>query len=142
MEAIEGGCLCGAVRYKATAKPLMTRACWCRTCQYFAAGSATINLVFPREAVSISGELSTYTSIADSGNKMHRQFCPSCGVQLFSHAQVRPQILIIRAGTLDKPDNIKINALIWTSSAPSWVHLDPTIPHFEHQPPAPVIIKE
>jgi len=137
MQKITGGCLCGAVRYEATAKPIMTRACWCRTCQYLAAGNATVNLVFASEVVSISGELSDYESTADSGNKMHRKFCPNCGVHLFSMAEVRAHLLIIRAGTLDNQKNIKIDALIWTSSAPSWAYLDPGIQQFEKQPPAP-----
>ena len=137
MQIIIGGCLCGSVRYQATAKPLMTRACWCRTCQYFAAGNAAVNLVFPADAVTISGELSDFESVADSGNKMHRKFCPKCGVHLFSQAEVRPHILIVRAGTLDDQKNIKVDALIWTSSAPAWAYLDPSIPHFEKQPPAP-----
>jgi len=137
MQKITGGCLCGAVRYEATSKPIMTRACWCRTCQYYATGSAAINVVFPTESVSIFGKLKDYESIADSGNKMHRKFCPDCGVHLFSMAEVRPHLLIVRAGSLDDQKNIKIDALIWTSSAPKWAYLDPGIQQFDKQPPAP-----
>jgi hypothetical protein len=68
-----GGCMCGAVRYRISAEPIMTRACWCRDCQYFGAGSGTVNVVFPRAAVIVSGELSDFRSIADSGNVMHRR---------------------------------------------------------------------
>ena len=81
---IEGGCLCGSVRYKADAKPLTMRACWCRFCQYIAAGNAAVGLAFPRDAVTITGELRDYATIADSGNHMHRRFCPACGT---SHVQ-------------------------------------------------------
>ena len=38
---ITGSCRCGAVRYESTAVPLITRVCWCRDCQYVAAGSGT-----------------------------------------------------------------------------------------------------
>ena len=136
MQLITGGCLCGAVRYEATAKPLMTRACWCRTCQYFAAGNAAVNQVFAVDAVTISGELKDFQSTADSGNRMHRKFCPNCGVHLFSMAEVRPHLLIVRAGTLDDQKDIVIDALIWTSSAPGWAAHDPKIQQFERQPPA------
>jgi hypothetical protein len=44
---IEGGCLCGAVRYKISAEPIVMRACSCRLCQFIAAGNATFNLAFP-----------------------------------------------------------------------------------------------
>ncbi len=47
--AISGGCLCGAVRYTASAAPIVTRVCWCRVCQYIGAGSGTVNVCFPSE---------------------------------------------------------------------------------------------
>ena len=43
---ITGGCLCDAVRYSSTSKPVMSRTCWCRLCQYLGAGSATVNVAF------------------------------------------------------------------------------------------------
>ena len=137
MKTIEGGCLCGAVRYSAAAEPLMSRACWCRVCQYFAAGNATINVVVPKDAVTITGELKDYASTADSGSRMHRRFCPTCGTQIFSESEARPNLIIIRAGTLDDREIAKPSGVIWTKSAPSWAHLDPDVPHFEGQPPAP-----
>lgn len=139
MESINGGCLCGAVRYTVTAKPIVTRACWCKLCQSLASGNATINLAFPANAITITGELRDYSCIADDGNKMHRRFCPDCGVHLFSDAEERPTIIVVRAGTLDDTEQVKIEGIIWTSSAPSWAYLDPNMPHFEKQPPAPLL---
>ena len=49
MMEITGGCLCKAVRYKVTAAPIATRMCWCRVCQYLAAGNATVNTCFLNE---------------------------------------------------------------------------------------------
>ncbi len=137
MKAIEGGCLCGAVRYKAAAEPMLTRACWCRVCQYLASGNSTINVVFAKDAITVTGELKDYASTADSGSRMHRRFCPSCGTQLFSESEARPHLLIVRAGTLDDPEIAKASGVIWTASAPSWGYIDPNVPHFEGQPPAP-----
>ena len=139
MESINGGCLCGAVRYTATKKPIVTRACWCRLCQTLASGSATINLAFPSSAVTITGELQDYPGISDSGNKMHRRFCRSCGVHIFSEAEERPDIIVIRAGTLDNTEQVEIEGIIWTSEAPTWAYLNPNVPHFKKQPPAPQV---
>lgn len=133
----QGGCLCGAVRYIARAEPLVVRACWCRVCQYFASGNATVNLAFPAAAVTITGELHDYASAADSGNHMHRRFCPRCGVHVTSAADERPQLVVVRAGTLDEPHRIAPQMLIWTSSAPYWAKLDPALPHHPGQPPPP-----
>ena len=139
MVSINGGCLCGAVRYTATTNPIVTRACWCKLCQTLASGNATINQAFPRSAVTISGELSDYASVADSGNKMHRRFCPNCGVHLFSEAEERANMIVVRAGTLDDRYHLEIDGIIWTSEAPSWAYFDPNVPHFEKQPPAPQV---
>lgn len=137
MTIIKGGCICGAVRYTVSEEPLTVRACWCRVCRHFAAGNASINLAFTRSAVTLTGELRDFHSIADSGNRMHRRFCPQCGVHVTSEAEERPHLLVIRAGTLDEPERARPLANIWVSEAPAWAHIDATLPQFPGQPPPP-----
>lgn len=132
---ITGGCLCRAVRYTISAEPLATRVCWCRDCQYLAAGDATVNVVFKAEAVSLAGPLRDYMSLAASGNRMHRQFCEVCGTPVTSAAESRPHLLILRAGTLDDPEIARPGMTIWTDSAPSWACIDDTLPKTPGQPP-------
>jgi len=132
---ITGGCLCRAVRYRISAAPITARVCWCRLCQYLASGSGTVNACFPREAVAIEGELRDFVSVADSGNTMHRRFCPVCGTQLMSEAAERPHLVFVRAGTLDDRELIRPAATIWTSQAPSWACLDKGLPSIAAQPP-------
>lgn len=134
---ITGGCLCGAVRYAIAADPLVVRTCWCTDCQKFGAGSATVNVVFPAEAVSLEGTLTDYASTADSGNKMHRGFCPTCGTPVTTASEARPHLMGIRGGTLDDPETAKPHMTIWTRSAPSWAAIDPSIPRHETQPLLP-----
>lgn len=132
---ITGGCLCGAVKYTITAEPMITRLCWCRVCQYFAAGSATVNVCFASDAITITGELRDYKSVSDSGNIMHRRFCPGCGTQMFSEAEARPHLIFVRAGTLNDSSVAKPAATIWTSSAPDWACMNESLPKFEKMPP-------
>ena len=132
---ITGGCLCRAVRFSITAAPLTTRACWWRVCQYLGAGSGTVNVCFPSDKVSVEGELRDFESVADSGNVMHRRFCPSCGVHLFSESEARPHLIFVRAGTLDDPEIAKPVASIWVSQAPTWACIDDTLPQVDGQPP-------
>ena len=80
---VTGGCLCQAVRYTISAEPIVTRVCWCRLCQYLGAGSAAVNACFPSAALTVRGSLTDYRSTADSGNIMHRTFCPTCGTRCF-----------------------------------------------------------
>jgi hypothetical protein len=132
---VTGGCLCKAVRYRITAAPMVTRVCWCRVCQYLAAGNGTVNTCFPSNAITIEGQLGDYSLIAESGNVMHRRFCPKCGTQLFSEAEARPHLIFVRSGTLDDREIAKPSATIWVSAAPTWACIDDGIPRIERQPP-------
>jgi hypothetical protein len=132
---ITGGCLCRAVRYSISAAPIVTRACWCRACQYVGAGSGTVNVCFPSDALAVNGELREYHSVADSGNPTLRRFCPQCGTHLFSGTVARPHLTFVRAGTLDDPELARPAMTIWTSSAPSWACFDERLPKIERQPP-------
>jgi hypothetical protein len=132
---IKGGCLCGKVRFTLSQPPIAMRLCWCRDCQYFAAGNATVNVVFRSEALKVEGELRDYESLAESGNRMHRRFCPNCGTPVFSAAESRPHLVIVRNGALDDTELLKPSATIWTDSAPGWAWIDEALPQHKGQPP-------
>jgi hypothetical protein len=132
---ITGRCLCGATRYHSSAAPLTARICWCRVCQYLAAGNGTVNVCFPRPTFTIEGQLTDYRSVADSGNVMHRRFCPTCGTPMFSEAEARPHLIFVRAGTLDNPELAQPAGTIWTSQAPTWACINTALPSSAAQPP-------
>jgi hypothetical protein len=132
---ITGRCLCGAVRFHATEPPLASRACWCRLCQYLGAGSGTVNVCFRRESFVIDGELKDFASTADSGNRMHRRFCGTCGTPLFSEAESRPHLIFVRAGALDDRALAAPTATIWTAEAPAWGCINADLPQLPGQAP-------
>jgi hypothetical protein len=133
--AITGRCLCGAVRWESSEPPIVTRACWCRDCQYLGAGSGTVNACFRTASFNVMGRTSDYASVANSGNRMHRRFCSSCGTPLFSEAAARPHLIFVRVGSFDDPNLASPAMTIWTSSAPRWAKIDPELPQVENQPP-------
>lgn len=135
---ITGQCLCGQVCFTIEAEPLGARMCWCRDCQRIASGSATVNVLFPEEAVAYTGKITTIEKIADSGNRVERGFCPTCGAQLYSKTVVPAGMpMRVRAGTLDDPELIAPQAVIWADSAPSWAPIDPALLRFPKGPPMP-----
>ncbi|HTV76629.1 MAG TPA: GFA family protein [Steroidobacteraceae bacterium] len=133
-----GQCLCGAVRYRLTTEPLVTRICWCRDCQRLAA-NGTVNMVVPTAALEATGRLSEYVSTADSGNEIRRRFCPACGSHLFANSSARPQFTVVRVGTLDEPAAVQPSMNIWAHKAPAWACLDETLERFEGQPAPPQV---
>lgn len=130
-----GQCFCGQIRYTIDADPVGARMCWCRDCQRIASGSPTVNVLFPEEAVHFTGEITTLLRTADSGNIVERGFCPKCGSQMYSKT-VEPKgaPMRIRAGTLDDPELMAPQAIIWVDSAPSWAVLDRRLPHHPKGP--------
>ena len=136
-----GGCLCGAVKFEISGDPLTARVCWCRVCQYLGAGSGMVSVCFPSEAFTVQGNVTWFESIADSGNRMARGFCPTCGTPLFSKADARPHLIFIRTGALDDPNLMAPQVTIWADAAPDWACFDPALPKLEGQPPPPVVSK-
>ncbi len=137
---VTGQCFCGQVRFNIDAKPVGARACWCRDCQRIASGSATVNVLFPKDAVHLTGDIATIERTADSGNRAERGFCPKCGSQIFSRMlNPKGDIIVIRAGTLDDPELMPPQSVIWVDSAPSWAVLDPKLPHRAKGPDSPIL---
>ena len=136
---ITGGCLCGAVRYTIDAEPLTVRVCWCLFCQYLGGGSGTVIAAFPADRVSITGDYAERDDVADSGNHLRRAFCTACGTPLFSRAEERPQLITVRVGSFDDPEQVRPLRNIWTAEAPSWAVLDPALERLDGQAPPPIV---
>lgn len=135
-----GHCFCGQVSYTIDADPIGCRQCWCRDCQYIASGSATVNVLFPDDAVTFTGEIARLMKTADSGNTVERGFCPKCGSQMYSRTvEPKGQPIRIRAGTLDNRELMAPTAIIWAGSRPTWAMLDPHLPQHEKGPDSPII---
>jgi hypothetical protein len=131
-----GGCLCGSIRYRVTAEPVVCRICWCRDCQHLS-GNGTVNAIFPSESIMVSGTTSEFVSAADSGHQVRRRFCPRCGSHLFADSSGRAGLTVVRIGTLDEPSSVSPVANIWSSSAPAWACLDASLQQVPKQPPPP-----
>lgn len=135
MTVQEGGCLCGALRFKVEGDPIVSGACYCRACQSVAGGGAAYGMMFPAEALSVTkGETRSFICKADSGADVYRLFCPDCGVHLFSHNSTHPQYRSVKVGVLDDPSAFQSQGSVWTASAQPWHHVDPDLPSWETEP--------
>src|SRR5437764_1170188 len=79
MPEMTGGCLCGQVRYKASAEPALTAICHCKNCQKQAGSAFSIVVAVPESALTIQGKTKTYNDKADSGSRYRRLFAPDRG---------------------------------------------------------------
>ena len=135
---LTGGCLCGAIRYTVSVPVTGLRACHCTHCQKASGTGESVNAVIPRSAFTLTqGTPRRYDDRADSGRTLPRYFCGDCGSPLYTHRETTPEILVLRAGSLDHPAGLKITMHIWTASARSWSWIDPATEQHPGQPPAP-----
>ncbi len=119
-----GGCLCGAVRYSFEDEPLMQAVCHCKNCQRQAGSGWSMLIGVPFAAVSTDGEVRTYIDQGTSGGEVHRQFCPTCGSPMFTRVPSQPDLLFIKAGTLDDTSSFTPQVQFWTDSKQNWVELE------------------
>lgn len=131
-ETIEGGCSCGAVRYRLTSRPMFTNCCHCLDCQKQTGGAFAINAMIETSRIEmLAGEpvVIEMPSPSGRGHEVHR--CPKCDVALWSNYGRRTWMRFVRVATLDEPHAIKPDAHIFTRSRVPWVTLSEDIPAFE-----------
>ena len=83
-DAVSGGCLCGAIRYRLTGPALFVSQCCCKDCQKATGTGHTTIVGIHRSQLSIEGEPATYTNIGETGGKVARHFCGTCGGRLYT----------------------------------------------------------
>ena len=130
-----GGCLCGAVRYECSGDPVAAGHCHCLDCRRSSGTGHCSHLVVPLAAFRVSGEVRFYDAPADSGNIVSRGFCPTCGSAIYSKNSGMPDMVFPRASSLDDPEVFRPQMIVYASRAPSWDHMDPSLPTFETMAP-------
>lgn len=127
---VEGGCSCGAVRYRLKASPLSVYNCHCKDCQRYSGAAWSMSMIVKDQDFHVlAGETERYDRTADSGNVIAMHFCAKCHNWLWN---VPPagSIKVVRAGSLDDLDWAAPVGNIWTDSKAAWVQLDPTHVNF------------
>jgi hypothetical protein len=125
--SIQGGCLCGAVRYQCPVDAVLQFNCHCRDCQRSSGSAFAAIAGFPLASVSLTGVVQYFRSSGSSGKSIRRGFCPHCGSSLFGLVDLLPGLLCIRAGTFDDPGLFAPKANLFVSHAPAWSRLDPCL---------------
>ena len=129
---LEGGCFCGAVRYR-IAKPLHSaRACHCSRCRkaFSGAGSAYAEVV-PGAFEWTHGErqLVRYDTAAGWG----LVFCGKCGTTLAGLAD--GVVHGVTLGSVDGDPHVEIGAHLFVGSKAPWDHIGGTAPQYLEHPP-------
>jgi hypothetical protein len=131
---LEGGCLCGKVRYAGEAEPIFVGVCHCTNCQKSSGTAFNAVIAVPKPTVSLTGTVSTYEGRGDTGNAVYKLFCPECGSPVAEEAAIMADVVMIPIGTLDDPSAAKPTMQIYCDSAQPWALLEGEIQRFAKMP--------
>ncbi|MGQ0660390.1 GFA family protein [Sphingosinicella sp.] len=130
---LEGGCACGAVRYRLNAAPMFVHCCHCTSCQTETGSAFVINaLIEASEVETTKGAAEPLLTPSESGRGQQIWRCPDCRVALWSnYGGANDAIRFVRVGTLDTPGALPPDIHIYTRSKLPWVRLPDGVPAVE-----------
>jgi hypothetical protein len=99
---LEGGCYCGALRYKVAGDPVFKGQCHCRECQYISGGGVNMAMGIPEPGFSYTKGSAKQYQRSDLDNPVVRDFCGECGTHICARPPGMPAV-ILKVGTLDDP---------------------------------------
>ena len=136
MSEIQGGCRCGAVRYAVElAAPPPTYACHCRDCQTWSGSAFSQQTFLPETALSVTGPVVIYELTSPSGRISMQRMCGVCHTRIYNTNSARPGFVVLRAGTLDRSDELDIVAHIWVKRKQPWLTLPAGVPSWPEGAP-------
>ncbi|GGK23567.1 hypothetical protein GCM10011583_64400 [Streptomyces camponoticapitis] len=127
-----GHCLCGLVSYRFDAQPETVVLCHCAHCQRHSGAAFSVNVLVARDALEIEGTPKSYQTVGvENGNLRDRLFCGECGTPILTILHERPDLVIVKAGTLDDPSGLEPSAEVWWRRAQDWIEPDPKRARFD-----------
>ncbi len=131
-KTIDGGCGCGAVRYRLKDEPILVNNCHCRLCQKQTGTGSAINAFIEMDRLELlSGELVEHQFKTGSGATQIVVRCAGCGTPVWSHYRMGRKAAAVRVGTLDDPSAVRPDAAIYVADKPIWAPLPEGVPQFQ-----------
>jgi hypothetical protein len=128
---LEGGCACGAVRYRLKTPPMFVHCCHCTECQNETGSAFVINALIETERIELRQGSPRRIPMSPPGDDPHDIYrCRKCLVAVWSDYGRRPQVRFVRVGTLDEPRRLAPDVHIFTRSKQPWVRLPHGVPAF------------
>ncbi|MET0240558.1 MAG: GFA family protein [Sphingobium sp.] len=130
---LDGGCACGAVRFRVEGRPIFVNNCHCTLCQRQSGAGSAVNAFYETERVTLlSGEFTTHPVATGSGKPQEILRCSLCGSAVWSHYPRLGRLGAgIRVGAMDDAGAFTPDAAIFLSTKLPWASVPDHIPHFD-----------
>ena len=139
---VGGGCRCGAVHYRLALDALPpTYACHCTDCQTWSGSAFSQQAVVAEDAIDVSGPITIFELTSPNGRISRQRMCEICHTRVFNTNSARPGVVVVRAGTLDRSNELMVAAHIWVRSKQPWLELPEATPRFAEAAPAEEMAK-
>lgn len=131
MLEIHGHCMCSAVTFTASEKPIWTVVCHCSDCRRSAGNALAVFAIFKESSFSlIKGELKSF----ESSPGVQRSFCPQCGTPIAYRSARIPKEIHVLIGALDQPEDYPPQMEVYCQEQLPWVDLALDGPKFQVLP--------
>ena len=131
----EGGCTCGAVRYRLSGEPILIGICHCTECQRQSGSAFGMSMRVRRTDITlIQGEFKHWERVADNGARIKLCFCGQCGTRIW-HEPAGEDFLNLKPGTLDNTTQLAPRYQVYAKRKHGWLHFDSLSASFEEGPP-------
>ncbi|MCE9520803.1 MAG: GFA family protein [Alphaproteobacteria bacterium] len=121
---LEGGCACGAIRYRLATSPMFVHCCHCRDCQRQTGSAFAINAIIETDRIKLlKGKPKPFTVPTDSQRPHDIYRCAKCQTALWSDYGRRLVMSFLRVGTLDNAAACPPDVHIFTRSKLAWIEL-------------------
>jgi hypothetical protein len=129
-EQHEGGCFCGAVRYRFRGQPTYSGNCHCRDCQR-AIGASFVTWIGtkPEDFRVTKGEIASCETSAG----VYRGFCSRCGSSLTFTGDDWTDVAIT-AASLDDTAIVKPESNVYLDHRQPWVIIDESLRQYDKLP--------
>ena len=131
-DTLQGGCQCGAVRYRVSGAPVVVAICHCTMCRRANAAPAVAWAMYQQSQVTFTHQAPTPYK---SSSEAERGFCSACGTQISFTASYIPGLVDLTVGSLDDPGAMTPALHYWDSKRLPWVRFADDLPRHAEFPP-------
>lgn len=125
-----GSCLCGGIQYQIHGDLAPVQICHCQQCRKAQGSALVTNIPVATSQFTITQGEDLLTRYESSPGK-ERAFCSRCGSPVISRLDSKPDVVRVRAGTLDGQPPLQLLDHAFVGSKACWWPIDDELPQWE-----------